>query len=66
MRVHCSTLDGSDVEGEVIGGEFCDPDTGQCGLEDTFTVRRDNGMAFEVHDWSVDVTVLGEKQRLVM
>ncbi len=28
MRVHCSGLDGSDVEGEVIGGEFYDPDTG--------------------------------------
>ncbi len=28
MRIHCSGMDGSDVEGEVIGGEFYDPDTG--------------------------------------
>ena len=66
MRVHCSTLDGSDVEGEVIGGEFYDPDTGQCDLEYTFTVRRDDGAAFEVHGWLVDVTVMEEKPRLVM
>ncbi len=66
MRVRCSGLDGSDVEGEVIGGEFYDPDTGQCNLEDTFTVRRDDGVAFEVHGWLVDVTVVEEKPRLVM
>ncbi len=66
MRVHCSGLDGSDVEGEVIGGEFYDPDTGRCDLEDTFTVRRDDGMAFEVHGCLVDVTVIEEKPLLVM
>ncbi len=66
MRVLLSGLDGSDVEGEVIGGEFYDPDTRQCDLEDTFTVRRDDGNLFEVHGWLVDVTVVAEKHRLVM
>ncbi len=66
MRVLLSGLDGSDFEGEVIGGEFYDPYTGQCDLEDTFTVRRDDGMIFEVHGWLVDVTVVAEKHRLVM
>ncbi len=58
MRVRCSALNGSDVEGEMIGGEFYDPHTGRCDLENTFTVRRDDGMAFEVHGWLVDVTVI--------
>ena len=49
MCVHCSGLDGIDIEGEVIGGEFYDPGTGRCDLEDTFTVCRDDGLAFEVH-----------------
>ncbi len=49
MRVHCSGMNGGNVEGEVIRGEFYDPDTGQCELEDTFTVRRDDEMVFEVH-----------------
>ncbi len=66
MRVHCSGLDGSDVEGEVIGGEFYDPDTGQCNLEDTFTVRRADGVTFEVHGWLADVTIMEENQRLMM
>ena len=60
MRVLCSGMDGSDVEGEVIGGEFYDPDTGRCDLEETFTVRDDHGKVFQVHDWMVDVTVLEE------
>ena len=66
MRVHCSGVNGGDVEGEVIGREFYDPDTGECDLEDTFTVRRDDGAVFKVHGWLVDVTVMEEKQRLVM
>ncbi len=53
-----SGLDGIDLEGEVIDGEFYDPDTGQCDLEDTFTVRHDDGMILEVHGWLVDVTVV--------
>ena len=40
MRVLLSGMNGSDLEGEVIGGEYYDPDTGCCDLEDTFTVRR--------------------------
>ena len=66
MRVLLSGLDGSDLEGEVIGGEFYDPDTEQCDLEDTFTVPRDDGVVFEVHGWLVDVTVMAEKHRLEM
>ena len=66
MRVLCSGLDGSDVEGEVIGREFYDPDTGRCDLEETFTVRRDNGEVFPIHGWMVDVTIMEETPRLVM
>lgn len=66
MRVLLSGLDGNDIEGEVIGGEFYDSDTGHCDLEDSFTVRCDDGVVFEVHGWLVDVTVMAEKQRLVM
>ena len=66
MRVICSGLDGSDVEGEVIGGEVYDPDTGRCDLEETFTVRCDNGEVFQVHGWMVDVTIMEETRRLVM
>ena len=51
MRVLCSGLDGSDVEGEVIGGKFNNPDTGRCDLEETSTVRCDNGEVFQVHGW---------------
>ncbi len=35
MRVLLSGLDRIDLEGGVISGEFYDPDTGQCDLEDT-------------------------------
>ena len=66
MHVLLSGLDESDLEGEVIGGEFYDSDTGQCDLGETFTARRDDGMIFEVHGWLVDTTVVAEKQRLVM
>ena len=66
MCVLCSGLDGSDIEGEVIGGEFYDPDTGCCDLEETFTVRDDEGEVFQVHGWMVDITILEETRRLVM
>ena len=66
MRVVCSGMDGSDVEGEVIGGEFYDPDTGRCDLEQTFTIRDDHGEVFQVHGWMVDVTILEETRRVVM
>ena len=66
MRVLCSGLDGSDVEGEVIGGKFNNPDTGRCDLEETSTVRCDNGEVFQVHGWMVDVTIMEETRRLVV
>ena len=66
MRILCSGLDGSDIEGEVIGGEFYDADTGSYDLESSFTVRCDDGEVFQVHGWMVDLTVLEETRRLVM
>ena len=54
------------MEGEVIGGEFYDPDTGRCDLEESFTVHCDNGEVFQVHGWMVDVTIMEETRRLVM
>ena len=66
MRVLLCCVEGNDIQREVIGGEFFDPCTGHCGLEDTFTVRCDDGAVFEVHGWLVDVTVLEGKFRLAM
>jgi hypothetical protein len=64
MRVLCEGLDGSNVEGEVIGGDFIDVSTGLVDLDATFTVRCDDGACFAVHGWLVDVEVLdGETQR---
>ena len=66
MRVRCSGVEGSDVEGVVIGGEFFDADTGHCDLEDTFTVRCDDGAVFKVHGWMVDVFVIeGNRPRVL-
>lgn len=50
----------------MVGGEFYDPDTGHCDLEDTFTMRDDDGEVFEVHGWMVDTIILEEMRRLVM
>lgn len=66
MRVLLRGMEGNDVEGEVIGSEYFDPDTGICELENTFTVRCDDGAVFEVHGWLVDVTVLEGLSPLVM
>ena len=43
MRVLCSTLDGSELENEVIGGDYCDEVSGEVDLAKTFTVRTDQG-----------------------
>lgn len=51
----------------MISGEFYDDsDTGHCDLEDTSTVRCDDGAVFEVHGWMVDVLVIEGKLPLVM
>ena len=39
MRVLCGTLDGSEIEGEVIGGDHCEGAYGEVDLAETFTVR---------------------------
>ncbi len=61
MRVLCSCLDGSELEGEVIGGECWDEVSGEVDLAETFTVRTDKGAVFSVHGWLVDVVVLETK-----
>ena len=66
MRVRCNGVEGSDIEGTVIGGEFFDADTGQCDLEDTFTVRCDDGALFEVHGWMADVVVIEDERPRMM
>ena len=58
MRVLCEGLDGSNVEGEVISGDFIDVSTGLVDLDGTFTVRCDDGVCFAIHGWLVDVEVL--------
>ena len=35
MRVLCSTLDGSELEGKVIGGDYCDEVSGEVDLAET-------------------------------
>ncbi len=65
MRVLCSSFDGSELEGEVIGGECCDEVSGEVDLAETFTVRTDQGAVFSVHGWLVDVVVLETKARVM-
>ena len=65
MRVLCSAFDGSDIEGEVIGGDDFDPISGTCDLGSTFTVRCDDGALFQVHGWMVDVSTV-ESQRVTI
>ena len=66
MRIRCSGVEGADIEGELIGGGFIDPDTAEFDLEDTFTVRCDDGAVLKVHGWMVDVSVIEGKRPLVM
>jgi hypothetical protein len=65
MRVLGSGLDGSELEGEVIGGEYCDEVSGEVDLAETFTVRTDKGAVFSVHGWLVDVVVLETKVQVM-
>lgn len=58
MRVLCSTIDGNDVEGEVIWGKHVDPETGEYDLYEMFRLRCDDGAVFEVPGWLVDITRL--------
>ena len=66
MRVFCNAIDGRDVEGEVIGGENVDLASGSCSLDDTFTLRCDDGAIHEVHGWLVDVIVLEPQRSYLM
>ena len=65
MRVLCSTLDGCELEGEVIGGESCDEVSGEVNLSEVFTVRTDQNAVFSVHGWLVNVVVLEKIERVM-
>ncbi len=65
MRVLCSTLDGRELEGEVIGGESCDEVSGEIDLAEVFTVRTDQNAVLYVHGWLVDVVVLEKIERVM-
>ena len=65
MRVLCTTLDGSELEGEVIGGDSCDEVSGEVNLAETFTVRTDQGAVFSVHGWLVDIAILEKTERVM-
>ncbi len=65
MRVLCSTLDGWELEGEVIGGESCDEVSGEVNLSEVFTVRTDQNAVFSVHGWLVNVVVLEKIERVM-
>lgn len=64
MRVLC-TLNGSELEGEVIGGNYYDEASGEVDLAETFIVRTDLGGVFSVHGWLVDVVVLERTERVM-
>ncbi len=66
MRVICSTMDGVELEGEVIGGEDFDEAAGTVDLDARFTIRVDDGTCFTVNGWLVDVTVVQARKELVM
>lgn len=51
MRVLCSMLDESELEGEVIGGDYCDKVSGVGDLAETFTAGTDQKSFFSVHGW---------------
>ena len=65
MRVLCSTLDGRELEGEVIGGDSCYEVSGEIDLAEVFTVRTDQNAIFCVHGWLVDVVVLKQTDRMM-
>ena len=65
MRVLVDGLE-TMIEGEVIGGERLDGQSGRFDLESEFTVRCDNDACFTVHGWLVDVEVLNEPLEWVM
>ena len=64
----CVLVDGLNtvIEGEVIGGELLDSQSGRFDLESEFTVRCDNGACFTVHGWMVAVEILTEPAEWVM
>ena len=65
MRVLCSTLDGRELEGKVIGGDSCNEASGEVDLAEVFTVRTDQNAIFCVHGWLVDVVVLKQTDRVM-
>jgi hypothetical protein len=65
MRVLVDGLD-TVIEGEVIGGELLDGQSGSFDLESEFTVRCDDGACFAVLGWLVDVEILNEPAEWVM
>ena len=65
MRVLCSTLDGSELEGEVIEGDSYDEVSGEIDLAEIFTVRTDMNAVFSVHGWLADVVVLEKTERVM-
>lgn len=65
MRVLCSTLNGRELEGEVIRGGSCNEVSGEVNLAQIFTIRADLNAVFSVHGWLVDVVVLQKTERLI-
>ena len=65
MRVLCSTLEGNELEGEVIGGISAMKFLGEVDLAEAFTVRTDQGAVFFIHGWLVDIVVLETTERVM-
>jgi hypothetical protein len=65
MRVVVDCLD-MVIEGEVIGGDLLDDESGDYDLDSVFTVKCDDGVCFIVHGWLVDVELLVPPTQRVM
>lgn len=61
MRVLCSTLDGSELEAKVIGGEHRDEVSGEIDLVETFTLRTTRAQPSP--SWSAGRRCCPEKDR---
>lgn len=58
MRVKVETPDGTEMEGDVVGGELFDERLDYCDLTETFTLRPDEGGYYSIQGWQVKATLL--------
>ena len=57
MRVLCEWR-AELIEGEIVAGNWCDPERTVFDFDGTFTVRCDDGEVFRVNGWMGSIEVL--------